>query len=529
MTSIDTSTLANMAAERDVELVFALAGPVGTDLPAISRLLSDALKKCEYDAAPEIRLSNLIKKIAVRQTLKRADGSNIELVDSPEEKRIHSYMDGGNAIRRMCGDNAALASAAIAEVIASRGSKPSRRAYILRSVKRADEVNLLRRVYGPGFFLIGVNMRRSDRVKRLASSIAASHGETTASPNFANYQNAAELLARRDEEEEDPYGQRLREVFQLADLFLSVDVDEGQLSFDEIYRFLRLILGDLGETPRPEEQFMFHAFAASLASGALGRQVGAILTKNNREIVGAGWNDVPRGGGGLYRAGDHLDERDIKRDRDSTNEHADRMLEELADAAEKAGWLAEGKRPSIEEARRVLRKSGIMNLLEFGRTTHAEMEAVLSAARVGVSVRDVFLYTTTFPCHECARLIITAGIRRVIFIEPYQKSRALELHGDAIVGYDAPPTESCEAKDCSDLHYVEFSPFVGIGPRRFGDLFSLITPSGIRLERKTASGERKIWSASAAIPKVQMLPLSYLDLEQRAVSQLEEMLSKSKS
>src|SRR5688500_10287362 len=215
--------------------------------------------------------------------------------------RIASYMDAGNAIRRMATNPAAVATAALAEVRGRRkrhGGLPGRRAYILRSLKRPEEVHLLRRIYGPGFFLIGVNVNRPARVEALARRIAASHNETPSSPNFDTHLAGAESLARRDEDESsDPYGQRLRDVFQLCDLFVSPN--NAKPLFDQIDRFVRLILGDLGETPWADEQFMYQAFAASLSSGALGRQAGAVLVSPRREVLGIGWNDVPAAVGGL--------------------------------------------------------------------------------------------------------------------------------------------------------------------------------------------------------------------------------------
>lgn len=498
---------------RELELVFALAGPVGADLQEVSRTLADALKKSEYRAVEEIRVSGLIRQIAARRALTRTDGAPIRLVDAPEEARIASYVDGGNAIRRFSSNPAAIAAAAIAEIRGRRkrgGGTPGRRAYILRSLKRPEEAQLLRRVYGPGFFLIGVNVSRPARVESLAKRIAQSHHETAASPNFASHVAEAEALATRDEEEaSDEYGQRLRDVFQLCDLFV-----QPSSLFDPIDRLVRLILGDLGETPWADEQFMFQAFTASLSSGALGRQVGAVLVSPTREVLGIGWNDVPKGGGGLYRAGEHYDRRDIHEDRDSVNVHADQIIGEMLEMARHAGW------PKLENAREVFRKSRVMSLLEFGRTTHAEMEAVLAAGRIGVSTRNATLYTTTFPCHQCARLIVTAGIRRVVYIEPYPKSRALELHRDAIYAYDdaAPPHPDA----------VRFEPFLGIAPHRFIDLFSMTTSAGIPRDRKVKTGERIRWDARTSPPKIEMLPMSYLDLEAKALYQLKKLMSTEK-
>ncbi|MFP5245552.1 MAG: deaminase, partial [Thermoanaerobaculia bacterium] len=500
------------APQRELELVFALAGPVGADLQEVSRTLADALKQCDYAAVEEISVGALIRQIASRRPLTKPDGAPIHLCERPEEKRIASYMDGGNAIRRMLGNPAAIASAAIAEVKGRRqrnGGVPARRAYILRSLKRPEEVHLLRRVYGPGFFLIGVNVPRPSRVESLAKRFAKSHNETPASPNFAMHFAEAEALAQRDEDEAtDEYGQRMRDVFQLCDLFVSPNTTSPL--FDQVDRFVRLILGDLGETPFADEQFMFQAFASSLSSGALGRQVGAVLVSPSHEVLGIGWNDVPKGGGGLYRAGEHYDRRDIHEDRDSVNVHADQIVSEILELAERAGW------PKLEDAREVFRKSRVMGLLEFGRTTHAELEAMLAAARIGVSTRDATLYTTTFPCHQCARSIVTAGIRRVVYIEPYPKSRALELHRDAIYAWD----------DASSPHpnAVRFEPFLGIAPHRYIDLFSMTSSTGIPRDRKTRRGERIRWNAKTSLPKIEMLPMSYLELEAKALYQLKKLI-----
>jgi deoxycytidylate deaminase len=46
--------------------------------------------------------------------------------------------------------------------------------------------------------------------------------------------------------------------------------------------------------------------------------------------------------------------------------------------------------------------------------------------------RDLVLFSTTFPCHMCARHIVSAGIKRVVFLEPYPKSYAEELYADSI-------------------------------------------------------------------------------------------------
>ena len=86
----------------------------------------------------------------------------------------------------------------------------------------------------------------------------------------------------------------------------------------------------------------------------------------------------------------------------------------------------------LKEGKEVLKDTGILDITEYGRAVHAEMEALLSCGRSGVSTRQCTLYTTTFPCHNCAKHIVASGISRVVFVEPYPKSLANDLHSDAI-------------------------------------------------------------------------------------------------
>lgn len=121
----------------------------------------------------------------------------------------------------------------------------------------------------------------------------------------------------------------------------------------------------------------------------------------------------------------------------------------------------------------LLTDTRIGDLKEFGRVVHAEMEALLSFARKGTSTKGATVYSTTFPCHNCAKHIIAAGISRVVFIEPYLKSRAFAFHEEAIeMGY--PMLSQSELIDeQEDKKKVRFEPFFGVGPRRFFDLFSI--------------------------------------------------------
>lgn len=63
--------------------------------------------------------------------------------------------------------------------------------------------------------------------------------------------------------------------------------------------------------------------------------------------------------------------------------------------------------------------------------THAEANALAFAARQGISTEGSTLYVTLAPCEVCARLLIAAGIVRVVFAESYRKDDGIKLLEEA--------------------------------------------------------------------------------------------------
>ena len=79
---------------------------------------------------------------------------------------------------------------------------------------------------------------------------------------------------------------------------------------------------------------------------------------------------------------------------------------------------------------------------ELCYAVHAEQNAIVQAARLNTSVDGATLYCTHQPCTICTRLIINAGIRRVVFCEGYPDPFALELFQEAGVKIEQMPRES---------------------------------------------------------------------------------------
>jgi len=68
---------------------------------------------------------------------------------------------------------------------------------------------------------------------------------------------------------------------------------------------------------------------------------------------------------------------------------------------------------------------------ELCRGLHAEQNAIIQAAKFGICIEGSILYTTHCPCITCAKMIINAGIKKVVYGKEYADKRGLELLKEA--------------------------------------------------------------------------------------------------
>ena len=434
--------------DKSQEVVIALVGPLGADLEVAQRTTSEILESYGY-RVENIKLSDLLVEVFKLPKLAKRD------------EYLTSRMDAGDELRATTERGGALAMLAIHEIASRRQDENGRTAYLLRSLKTPAELTVLRDVYGGRLLTIGVHMPRRLRVDRLAHGIAASHGST----HPAEHEEAAIKLVNRDEKDASTQaGQNVSGTFPHADVF--IDASQQEPSQEILDRYLRAAFSSPFETPTRDEFAMFHAWAAAQRSADLSRQVGAAITSTDGDILAVGCNEVPRFGGGAYWVGDDPDVRDFRRRFDANKETRDTALTEAKRILGDKGWLSrKGKAADANDWREAMEDSRIGGLTEFSRAVHAEMASLLDAARRGVSVRGATLYTTTFPCHNCAKHIVAAGIKRAVYIEPYPKSLAQDLHPDTIT---IDPCEPIADK-------VRFEPFCGVAPVSYGPLFSIGT------------------------------------------------------
>lgn len=474
------------------ELVVGLVGHAGAGASTagirIQKLLED-----DYEIH-RIKFSDLISEI---------DGVDVLEVDQGAQEgrqkfaRASDLQNRGDQIRKSRG-NFALAVAAVAKIQTLRdGRQPGieKIAFILDSIKHPEEVELLRTAYAESFRLVAVHCDQDGREKRLIGD------KRKSSAKFAGQddQDVIKFMERDSKDSANEHGQRVRDVFHLADFFLdnSTESENGSGMSDDIERFIDLILGNGVVRPTRDEKGMYLAFAAALKSSCLSRQVGAALTTANGEILATGSNDPPKFGGGVYDEDSDPDYRcmsfafEIDGGLTFTGCHNDRKKKELyaqisdwssENISEKiAMWLApkemivgsdakEEEREFIAEKIRAYFRAnpdafrgmpGVKDAIEYSRSIHAEMDALISAARIGNSTKNASIYVTTYPCHNCARHLVAAGVKRVLYVEPYTKSLALELHSDSI---------SADATGDRETHMLVV-PFTGVGPRMYYDFF----------------------------------------------------------
>lgn len=459
------------------EFVIGLVGAVGTDLRMVTDSLKSALDDYAY-VSRVVQLSDLLHEMDWSLEPKE-----------PIDRHISTHMDAGDKLREQWEGGDALALLCISEIRDRReketgdASRPiPRTVYILRSFKHPKEIERMRSVYGGRFLLLAAYSPREERASLLSEGIAAGHN----SMQPTQYLDDAYGLMQRDEAEDDrPLGQNVRDTFHLADVFL--DARDKQSLDPAIARTMEIIFAHPFRTPTRDEHAMFLAEAAAMRSAEMGRQVGAVIATQEGDIVAVGTNEVPKFGGGLYWEGDPDDARDFHSGEDTSDKFKHRLVGELLARLSESDWLAMDKaNATADELYEAIRRTRVASLIEFGRAVHAEMAALMDAARRGVAVDSCTLYTSTFPCHGCARHVVAAGIERVVYIAPYSKSLAETLHDDSIaVDPRRPSTEA-----------VSFMPFVGIAPRSYLALFSMTDRKDKQTGRAAELSKRK------AIPRL---------------------------
>jgi deoxycytidylate deaminase len=496
------------------ELVVGIAGPIGVDMDMIASSFGRAFKKVSY-------ASTLVK---LTEEMQRYSITDRELLQDVERWRgddtFNTYMrqmSAANALRKQYKDTAVLAPIGInalrrqrSSVTGNPNNVQKKHVYIIRQLKRPEEVFLLRKVYQWRFVLASAYASEANRREQLCDRLRRELS-TASTPSEIGFR-ADQLIERDASEDQEALGQQLRDTFHLADIFIDgLDKPEMDKTTD---RFVQALFGRNDIAPSKDEYGMYAARSASLRSSDLSTQVGAAVFSCDGELITQGCNEVPKAFGGTYWDLEEPDHRDVKKGYDP-NEHFKReLLRDVVERLKRRQYLTNellsiGNDAEIVSALIAKEKDGrpggalagsrITDLTEYGRVVHAEMLAICDAARIGRSVKNATLYCTTFPCHNCTKHILASGIRRVVYMEPYPKSRAKDLHPDEI-----------EAESSTKVSFV---PFIGISPFRYRDIFQ-------KGRRKQEDGEADEWYNNQMRPMVELVVATCTYNEEWALADL---------
>jgi deoxycytidylate deaminase len=441
------------------ELIIGICSPIGSlHEPVMNCLKQQLTENYKYDVEV-LKISDYITDLYPEK-----------LKEEPAKTRSYSELmhkiKGGDCLRNDYKSNSILIDLAIKKIRTDRGGsdttgfKSRRKCYIINSLKNIQELKLLRIIYRDLFYLFGIFSPEDIRIDNLINQKGLSKPE-------------ADEIILKDEYENFDHGQNVRDTFVESDFFIrntNQGIDESLQN--KIQRYLHLIFKSKIITPNNHEIAMFHAKSAAGNSACLSRQVGAAITDEKGHVISRGWNDVPKFGGNLYRDGDTFDNRCKETGYCSNVKQREEIIEDISDGLQSSlvDLFKENnikidisvinliKKKNIS----VLKSSRINNLIEFSRSIHAEMHAIIIGSQLsGDKMTNGSLYCTTYPCHNCARHIILAGIKKIYYIEPYKKSLCTVLHDDAITEKE------------TENNKVKILLYDGVSPRRFIEFFSM--------------------------------------------------------
>ncbi|AXC49178.1 hypothetical protein DRW48_05310 [Paracoccus suum] len=477
---------------KGAELVIGLVGRMGVETKDVVEILTQCLSSLNY-LTSHIKLTDLVKE----------ERLNFDIVENPIEKRYQTYIAACNDVQEKSENDAIFAAYAISrirqirrEFTGDENSPAPRRAYIVDQIKRKEEAEALQAVYGQQFILVSCHIPLDQRLSILSRRIADDHAEA---PRQASWNKTAQDLINQDDDEASArHGQRVSKVFPLADVI--IDPSQPKLSREIVNRFFFGLFGNFKISPTRSEFFQNIAYQTSLASIDTARQVGAVVAVEGT-MIASGYNEAPKAFGGTYWPEDGIDARDVALGKDINTVRKRQMVLEIVSLLKpymKDEHQSDTQFPSkmLDEKDAPLKDSQIMDSLEYGRAVHAEMSALTSAARNGSTLKDGELFCTTFPCHNCSKHIVAAGIRRVTYLEPYAKSFTSDLYPDSIdIDQSSPSPEK-----------VEFRQFTGITHVRFSRIFS-------KSRMKDDKGNILPWAAASASPNLGKVDQDHPDRE----------------
>ena len=304
-----------------------------------------------------------------------------------------------------------LVERALQEVAQKNGGDPPAK-IVIDGIRNLGEISHLRDVSGYHFTLIAVLASNDARWDRIGSNYTD------------NGLGLTQFIEddQRDKNEETEYGQQVELCVDKADILIDNSEEVLKAKYKEkVLDFVDLAIGNKPRGASKDEILMNIAFSSAHSSKCIKRHVGAVIVDPKGQVVSAGYNENPLGTNPCIEEPEYKNQcfRDIVR-----NRHF-KSLEDKEALCPVCGqkivfesgppWRCKacadnGKKTNLE--------SYVFpdRALNWCTAVHAEVWAILAA---GERARGGTLYTTTFPCSQCAEKIVQSGIKKVVFTESY--------------------------------------------------------------------------------------------------------------
>jgi deoxycytidylate deaminase/dephospho-CoA kinase len=370
--------------------VLGLTGPFGSGCTTAAHMLAEG-----DPPFTKVKLSDVLRTLG-------GDGSR------------GSLQDLGNTIRQQEG-NQALVVRGLGEVLGGDGAAPTR--VVIDGIRNLGEVRWLQHALGDRFSLFAITADPTERFARTKDRFSSSEEFYEAD--------------RRDQGEEEDYGQQVNRCVDYADVLIPnehLEQWQVQSAFRaRVTQFAALVEGRHARYANPEEMLMNVAYSATHGSKCLKRQVGAVIALGD-EPLASGYNENPTG---LKPCIEEFEAcfRDIVRHE---------RYELLATSGAKCPYCGEPMQHDLLPPWRCpacLRKLDDAffpdRAMKWCTALHAEERAIINAA--GRDLARTTLYTTTYPCILCAEKIIHVGIRDIVYVEAYPDVHAAVLFKQANV------------------------------------------------------------------------------------------------
>jgi deoxycytidylate deaminase len=393
--------------ERDARrLVIGITGPVGSGVSTTAKALAN------QGGFHLVSLAHHIKE-ELRQK------ENLQPITPLNEKTVPDFrrklQDIGNS-RRESSPSYWVDKALL--------GLPSNKDIVIDGIRNLAEVEALRSKFSR-FFLIAVHAPPEVRWSRVQEQYDK------------NYK-AFERDDKRDSEEDSKFGQQVEKCVLASDYVRVNDSDDGPTTtqMSSIYNRIRLDIELMRGTdkafvrpPTADEAHMAAAYAEAHISQCLKRHVGALIVAADGRALSMGYNENPFSlkpckfeFNGCFKDMDMEKKLEAKRDF-----HCPKCGERISSIT--SPWKCSHCMANLKGELFPSRN------MELCTAIHAEERAIRSLE--GRDATGGTIYSTTFPCFQCARYIIDAGIKRVVYVEAYPVKASLKFLNKADVTVEA--------------------------------------------------------------------------------------------